>query len=255
MGFGYRKMSKNVATGEYAQRDRQFQIIYQLIFAMSIGTPILSIDCKKKELIGNLYRAGKCYTKGQTEVFDHDYSHLGEGKVIPHGIYDMLLNKGYMTLGNSHETADFICDNLLWWWETYGIHQYPDAKTIFILCDAGGGNGYRHYAFKKELLKLAQSIGKNFVICHYPPYASKWNPIEHRLFAHVHTAIKGAVFTDYQIIKTLIEKTITEQGLTVVARILDKEYQIGIKTQKHDIDWDRVKPNLQIPDLSYFICA
>lgn len=255
MDFKYRKMSKDLPTGQYEQRNLQFQIIWQIILATTYQTPIISIDCKKKELIGNLYRAGKCYTKGQTKVYDHDYSYLADGKVIPHGIYDIQRNEGYITIGNSHETADFICENILWWWDSFGIHQYPDSNTIVILCDAGGGNSYRHYAFKKELLDLCEMIGKKIIVCHYPPYASKWNVIEHRLFAHLHRAMQGVVFVDYQTVKTLIENTSTKTGLKVVARIVDKKYQIGIKTCKDEVNWKRIKMNTEIPKLSYTIAA
>lgn len=255
MGFKYRKLSKNQATGVCEDRNRQFQIIFELVLAMSLESPIISIDCKKKEEIGNLYRDGKCYMKGDLEVYDHDYSHLSTGKVVPHGIYDLQRNEGYVTIGTSHETAEFITDNLLWWWESYGIDQYPDAKNILIFCDAGGGNSYRHHAFKKKLLELARTIGKTLIICHYPPYASKWNPIEHRLFAQIHLAMQGVVFHDYLIIKTLIEKTTTNTGLKVVARIVEKEYEIGIKTLKSDIDFQRVSFNSIIPKFSYKISS
>ncbi|MGL4364665.1 MAG: ISAzo13 family transposase [Bacteroidales bacterium] len=255
MGFKYRKLSKNLATGSSPDRNQQFEIICKLMLLMSLDSPIISIDCKKKEQIGNLYRSGKCYMKGSVEVYDHDYSHLGEGKVIPHGIYDLFHNEGYITIGNSHETAEFIMDNLLWWWETYGIHHYPDAKNILILCDAGGGNGYRHHAFKKKMLELARLIGKDLIICHYPPYASKWNPIEHRLFAYVHKAMEGVVFSNYLIVKELIEKTTTSKGLMVFVRIVDKQYDIGIKTNKEEVDYDRIFYNSALPKLSYMIRA
>lgn len=253
MGFKYRKLSKNLATGTCPDRQQQFHIICQLILMMSLNSPIISIDCKKKEVIGNLYREGKCYMQGAVEVYDHDYSHLAAGKVIPHGIYDLLHDEAYITIGNSHETAEFIMDNLLWWWETHGIHHYPDAQNILILCDAGGGNSYRHHAFKKKMLELAHLIGKNLIICHYPPYASKWNPIEHRLFAHVHRAMQGVVFSNYLIIKELIEKTTTTTGLKVFVRIVDKQYDIGIKTDKSQVDSDRIFYNTALPKLSYQI--
>jgi hypothetical protein len=253
LGFGYRKLSKNVATGSCADRDLQFQIIFKLALLMCLKSPIVSIDCKKKEVLGNLYRAGKCYMQGEVKVYDHDYTHLAEGKVIPHGIYDLQRNEGYITIGTSHETAEFITDNLLWWWETYGIHQYPDAKSMLIFCDAGGGNSYRHHIFKKKLLELAETIGKKLIICHYPPYSSKWNPIEHRLFAHVHQAMQGVVFDSYQTVKMLIDKTSTTKGLTVVSRIVDKAYPIGEKVHETEVDYSRINFNQTIPKLSYEI--
>jgi len=254
-GFGYRKLNKNIATGHYAQREEQFQIIFKLVALMSIESPVLSIDCKKKERLGNLYRSGKVYCTTALQVFDHDYHHLSQGTVIPHGIYDLQMNEGYISIGSSHETAEFIIDNLLWWWDNYGIHYYPDAKSILILCDAGGANSYRHHAFKKQMLILAKKIGIDFIICHYPPYASKWNPIEHRLFCHVQKAIDGVIFSDYKIVKELISKTKTESGLKVFVRLNLKQYPIGIKTHKSDIDFKRINFNPDIPKLSYRIAA
>lgn len=255
MGFRYRKLSKSLPTGAYAARGQQFQIIFDLITAMSLNSPIVSIDCKKKERLGNLYREGKCFTQGQVKVYDHDYEHLATGKVIPHGIYDLQRNEGYISIGTSHETAAFVAGNLLWWWDNFGIHNYPDASTILVLCDAGGANSYRHHAFKKEMLALAKTIGKDLIICHYPPYSSKWNPIEHRLFAHVHRAMQGVVFSDYAIVKELIEKTRTEKGLKVHVRILEKYFDVGTKTQKNQIENTRIQYNPQIPALSYRIAA
>ncbi len=254
-GFKFRKLSKNLATGEYAQRDTQFTIIFHLVTIMSLNTPVISMDCKKKERLGNLYRSGKLYATGAIRVFDHDYHHLGKGVVIPHGIFDIQRNEGYITIGNSHETASFITNSILWWWDNYGMHNYPDAKSILILCDAGGGNSYRHHAFKKQMLILAEKTGIDFIICHYPPYASKWNPIEHRLFAHVQRAIDGVVFTDYNIVKELISKTKTTTGLKVFVRLHMKEYPTGIKTDKSEVDFSRIQFNDKIPKLSYRIIA
>ena len=211
-------------------------------------TPVLSIDCKKKERLGTIYQDGKSYCQAPQESYDHDYSHLGNGKVVPHGIYDLQQNKGFITVGNSSETAAFIVDNLRWWWLNYGIHSYPDAKNILILCDSGGGNSYRHHAFKKELQAFAKEIGLDIIVAHYPPYASKWNPIEHRLFCHVHQAMSGEMFSDYEYVKKLIEKTSTLQGLCVIVRINLKEYLIGIKTDKKNylvilLNLEKVKNN------------
>lgn len=255
LGFKYRKLSKTIATGTYEDRDLQFQNIFRLVTLMSIDSPVISIDCKKKERIGNLYRPGKCYATSLINVYDHDYRHLSKGKIIPHGIYDLARNQGFISIGNSHETADFIKDNLLWWWDNFGIHHYPKAKSILIFCDAGGGNSYRHHAFKKQMLLLAKEIGVDIIICHYPPYASKWNPIEHRLFAHVHHAIQGVVFSDYNLVKELMSKTKTSTGLSVVVRLNLKEYPIGIKTDKSEVDFKRIQFNQTVPKLSYRLTA
>jgi Rhodopirellula transposase DDE domain len=255
LGYKYRKISKTLATGNYKNRDTQFQIIFNLVLIMSLKSPILSIDCKKKELLGTLYREGKSYCQTPHQAYDHDYSHLGKGKIIPHGIFDLQKNIGFVSIGNSSETATFIVDNLRWWWDNYGINDYPDARNILILCDAGGGNSYRHHAFKKELQTFTKEIGVDIIVAHYPPYASKWNPIEHRLFCHVHQAMSGQMFNDYQFVKTLIEKTSTKQGLKVIVRIHLKEYQIGIKTNKNEIDEKRIQRHPTIPELNYRIAA
>lgn len=253
LGYKSRKMSKQLATGSYAQRDAQFTIIFNLVAIMSLESPIISIDCKKKERLGNLYRDGNCYATAAQEVYDHDYEHLAEGKVIPHGIYDLQANIGYVSIGASHETAEFIIDNLTWWWFEYGIHKYPDAQNILLLCDAGGGNSYRHHVFKQELLRLATKIGLSIIVTHYPPYASKWNPIEHRLFCHVHAAMSGAVLSDYNIVKQLIEKTYTQNGLKVIVRQNLKHYQKGIKGDKN-VQYDkRIMKHSTIPELNYRI--
>ena len=253
LGYGYRKQSKQLATGSSVHRDEQFKIICTLVLIMSLESPILSIDCKKKERLGNLYRNGKCFCTKAIKVFDHDYEHLSQGKVVPHGIYDLQANKGYISIGGSNETADFVLDNLLWWWWEYGIHQYPDAKNILLLCDAGGANSYRHFLFKHRLQKFAKETGISIIVCHYPPYCSKWNPIEHRLFSQVHKAMEGAVFSDYQTVQKLIEQTSTKTGLTVVVRLNLKEYQTGIKINKNEVDEKRIAFHSSIPELNYRI--
>lgn len=253
LGYRFRKQAKELSTGTYANRNLQFHIITTLVLSMSLHSPVISIDCKKKERLGNLYREGKCYTQAPIKVYDHDYEHLSEGKVIPHGIYDLQANEGYISLGNSSETADFITDNLLWWWTQYGIHRYPDARTILVLCDAGGGNSYRHHLFKDRLLALSGEIGLSFVIAHYPPYASKWNPIEHRLFCHVHQAMSGVVFSDYATIKKRIESTTTSTGLRVVVRLNLGVYEKGIKVDKAISQHQRIRYHPTLPTLNYLI--
>jgi len=196
-GYGYGKQSKQLASGSYALRDEQFGRICSLVLLMSVASPGLGIDCKKKERLGNLYREGKGDCTEAVKVYAHDYEHRSKGKVIPHGIYDLPANKGYISIGSSSETADCVVDNLLWWWFEYGIHLYADAKNILLRCDAGGANSYRHYAFKVKLMAFATETGLSVIVCHYPPYCSKCNPIEHRFFCQVHRAMEGVVFSAY----------------------------------------------------------
>lgn len=255
LGYRYRKISKNLATGSYANRNAQFEIIFNIVLIMSLESPVLSIDTKKKERLGTIYRDGKSYSQTEKQAYDHDYSYLGKGIVIPHGIFDLQRNIGFITIGSSSETAAFIVDNLRWWWFNHGINHYPSARNLLLLCDAGGGNSYRHHAFKKELQAFSKEIGVDIIVCHYPPYSSKWNPIEHRLFCHVHQAMSGQMFSDYEFVKTLIEKTSTDTGLRVVVRINLKIYHTGIKTDKSEIDDKRIQFHQHIPKLNYRINA
>jgi Rhodopirellula transposase DDE domain len=164
--------------------------------------------------------------QGEPEVFDHDYRFLATGKAIPHGIFDVKLNEGYISIGNSHETAAFVVDNIEWWWQEFGKMLYPNATYILILCDSGGANGHRHHLFKKCLQDLAKKIGKRTVIAHYPPYCSKYNPIERKLFARVHRTIEHTILTGLQQVKELVFKTSTEKGLSVKVRINDVFYPL-----------------------------
>lgn len=252
LGYRYRKPSKVISTGTYTQRDVQFKIIIGILAFMSISQhqPLVSTDCKKKRL-GNLSRGGQCLCTDSRRAMDHDYEHLSQGKVIPHGIYDLHSKTGYITVGVSSETAEFIFDNLMWWWAQYGIHRYPDAESILILCDAGGANSCLHHIFKYWMIRFACQTGVCLVICHYPPYASKWNPIEYRLLAHVYRATSGVVFDSYQTEVDTIGKTSTDTGVKVVVRLNTKEYKTGLKMSKDRIDKTKIRAHPQIPDLNY----
>jgi hypothetical protein len=256
-GYRKRKPAKQKATGTSPDRSEQFRVISVLIalFMLMENNPIISIDTKKKEVLGELTRNEAVLTKGKkaVEVFDHDYPHLGVGKAIPHGIYDLKLNEGYVSLGNSHETAEFVVDNLEWWWETFGKFEYPKATRILILCDSGGANGHRHHLFKKLLQELARKIGKKLVICHYPPYCSKYNPIERRLFAQVHRTIKEVILTDLEQVQALMKKTATKTGLRVEVRINRKYYPLKQPSLAEEIDQKRLLRHPTMPKLSYTI--
>jgi hypothetical protein len=257
LGYRYRKPYKVLPTGVYAGRDEQFKIIFKLMALLHLAgeNPIVSIDCKKKERLGKLSRDGKCLCTGALKVFDHDYAHLSEGKVIPHGIYDLRAKTGYLSIGTSSETAEFVHDNLLWWWTEYGIHMYPDAQSIIIFCDAGGANSYRHHIFKYWMLKFAQETGVSLVICHYPPYASKWNPIEHRLFCHVHRATAGVIFDSYETVLDTMGNTSTQTGIKVIIRMNWKYYETGKKMDKKQVDYNRIRAHPKIPELNYRVVA
>jgi Rhodopirellula transposase DDE domain len=163
------------------------------------------------------------------EVFDHDFPTLAQGVVIPHGLYDVVQNIGYITLGTSHDTSEFAIDCIITWWKQYGCHAYPNATEILLLCDGGGSNSARTHLFKERLHYAAQVIGLPIRVAHYPPYTSKYNPIEHRLFPHVTRACRGVIFKSVDMVRALMERTTTRTGLHVHVTLLDKVYETGKK--------------------------
>ena len=160
-------------------------------------------------------------------TFDHDWPSLATGVAIPHGLYDLKRNHGFVTLGTSHDTSEFACDSLRWWWQTYGRHAYPAATSLLLLCDGGGSNRSNTYLFKLDLAKFAQETGLTVRVAHYPPYTSKYNPIEHRLFPHLTRACQGVILTSIELVQELMAKASTRTGLRVTVNILQKVYQTG----------------------------
>lgn len=209
--------------------------------------PVISIDTKKKELLGNFYRKGKLYTQKTIEVLDHDFPSYAEGKVVPHGIYDLHRNKAHINLGTRRDTTEFTCDSLAHWWKTKGKYAYPDAQKLLILCDGGGSNPSQSSLFREDLQALANQTELEIRIAHYPAYCSKHNPIEHRVFCHVTRACEGVVFDSIATVQQLIEKTHTQRGLEVTVDVLDKVYETGRKAAAHlksalKIAWDAILP-------------
>ena len=232
-GFKKRKARKMTSIGSNEHRDEQFKNITKLRAQYEAnGNPIISIDTKKKELLGNLYRNGTIYTTDIIPVFDHDFPHLADGIVIPYAIYDLKNNHAFVNIGTTCDTAAFVCDSLKQWWTQAGQYDYSNATSILVLADGGGSNSCRHYVFKEALQKLVNEIGIEIRMAHYPPYTSKWNPIEHLVFPHITKALQGVIFTSHKLVKELIENTKTKTGLVVEAYISDTVYQIGKKVAK-----------------------
>lgn len=251
-----RKYSKEQSIGTPENRNAQFEKIATLKTAfLEHNLPILSIDTKAKEPLGNFDRNERYFGKDKRKVNDHDFTSKASGIVIPHALYDVGDNKGYVTLGTSKDTSEFVCDNILWYWQNKLQWKYPDADTILILCDGGGSNSCSHYIVKQDFVKLARALNINILVAHYPAYCSKWNPIEHRLFCHLHRAYEGSIFHNIQIVKELTAQTSTKTGLKVDVRINSKEYKIG---RKYDYDFKQNIDNYiqfdeQIPKWNYLI--
>ncbi len=226
-----RKALKKKAMGpRHPDRDAQFENIARLEREyLGAGLPVISIDTKKKELIGEFYRAGVIDTQATIEVNDHDFSSMGSGAVIPHGIYDVGRNRGFVHLNTSHDTSEMACDSIAAWWEADGRSAYSGAEELLVLCDGGGSNSASRYIFKEELQELADRLGLEIRVAHYPPYCSKYNPIEHRLFPHVTRACRGVIFRALETVRYYMAKAGTATGLEVEVRILEKVYETGRK--------------------------
>jgi hypothetical protein len=249
-----RKAQKYLSLKECEVRDEQFGNIARLTREyLDSGEPMLSMDTKKRELIGNFFRPGVLLTTQTQLAFDHDFPKFAQGVVIPHGLYDERLKRGYLHLGTSHETSEFACFCILDWWQRFGQYVYAGAKSLLLKCDGGGSNNVNTYLFKADLQKVADETGLQIRVAHYPAYCSKYNPIEHRLFCHVSRACQGVIFTSVELVKELMEKTRTRTGLSVVVDIVRTVYQTGRKVA------DEVKKALNIirddslPKLNYRI--
>jgi hypothetical protein len=229
-GFGRRQSQKKKTFKQHPDRPAQFERITELKQQyLAAGWPVISIDTKKKELLGNFYRDGKLYTREAVAVLDHDFPSYSDGKIIPHGVYDLGRNKAHVTLGTSHDTTEFACDSVAHWWDAMGRHDHPQATQLLILCDGGGSNPAGSSLFQQDLQVLANRTGLALRVAHYPSYCSKYNPIEHRVFPHLTRACEGVVFDSVALVRQLMERTQTRTGLRVTVDILNRVYETGRK--------------------------
>ncbi len=244
-----RKALKKKTMGRrHPDRNAQFEKIGRLKKRyLKAGLPVISMDTKKKELLGNFARDGKIDTQATIETNDHDFASAGAGKVIPHGLYDVGKNQAFVNLNTSHDTSELACDSLAAWWDQQGRTDYPQAKKLLLLCDGGGSNSASMYLFKEDLQNLANRLGLEIRVAHYPPYCSKYNPIEHRLFPHVTRACRGVILQTLEKVRHYISKTETTTGLKVKVSILEKVYKTGRKyaagfKKNMKIAFDKVLP-------------
>lgn len=227
LGYRHRSFRKDIQMRDVEGRDAQFKNIAAIREqAAAAGLPIISIDTKKKELVGNFKRDGKVLCIGQPRSLDHDFATFSEAQIVPHGIYDVTTNTGYMTIGTSHDTSKFVCDNIERVWNNHLQKQYPDARTLVILCDGGGSNSSSHRIVKQDFMDLATELNMNLLVLHYPPYCSKYNPIEHRLFSQITRSWSGAPLLSVENAAERARATTTITGLTVHVDINDKTYDI-----------------------------
>lgn len=247
--FRRRKPQKKRTMKQHADRNVQFENIARLKQQyLEAGKPVLSMDMKKKEELGNFYRDGVTDAVEPTIVNDHDFPSYGDGKLIPHGIYDLQKNEISLHLNTSRDTSELACDSLELWWNEQGQSDYPGEDEVLILCDGGGSNSARSYLFKEDLESLADRLKLKIRIAHFPPYCSKYNPIEHRAFPHVTRACQGVPLETVEVAKLYMEKTETTKGLSVAVRIMDKVYKTGRKYASDfkanmTVQFDKLLPN------------
>lgn len=230
LGVTQRKIAKTLAGGQSPLRDTQFERIFDLqIEYFEADNPVFSIDSKAKEHLGQLYRAGRVRTQEPFRAYDHDFPSWAEGVIIPHGIYDLGLNRGHINIGLSHDTSEFACESFRRYWNRIGQRNYPDATSILWLCDCGGSNSATQYLFKQDLQQLVNDLGIEIRVAHYPSYCSKYNPIERRLFPHVGRACQGKLFDTLPNVVRWMRNASTTTGLTTTVSVIRNVYKTGRK--------------------------
>lgn len=219
-------------------RDQQFGWLNHQRHEFSLsGLPIISVDTKKKELVGQFKNNGRVWSRSPILVQDHDFRSQAQGMAIPYGIYDLHANRGMVVVGTSHDTSAFAVEAICHWWRREGCRRYPNAPELLILADSGGSNGARCRAWKLALQeKLVDRYQLGVTVCHYPSGASKWNPVEHRLFSEISKHWSGQPLTDYQTIVRLIGGTRTQTGLVVNCALSTKHYPTHIRVSNHQMD-------------------
>lgn len=250
LGYSKQKNQKMEQIGKpHPDRDAQFRHINETGKRyLSDGAPFLSVDCKKKENVGNFQNGGQEYRHAgdARRVLDHDFPIAELGKVAPYGIYTVNDNTGFINLGVSHDTAEFAVESIRQWWYAIGCHTFPDARKIYITADGGGSNGSRNKLWKLQLANLAAETGLEIEVSHFPPGTSKWNKIEHRLFCFISKNWSGKPLIDIETIVSLIGSTSTKSGLKVVCDVDKRIYSTGIKVddeQFDNIDIEFLGPN------------
>ena len=261
MGFSLRVNQKKIALGskkksqDQENRNHQFMYISELrkSFAQK-GYPNISVDTKKKELIGNFKNPGSAYGRESRPVNDHDFASYSEGKGIPYGVYDTQANQGTVFIGITFDTAEFAVESVEKWWRKEGLRRYPQCKSILILADGGGSNGSRSRSWKLGIQeKLSDRHDLKVTVAHYPPGTSKWNPIEHRLFAEISKNWAGIPLANYETMLKYIRSTKTKTGLKIKAHLVRKKYKKGKKVSDEQMSQIQIDKHDTLPDWNYTI--
>lgn len=254
LGYSLQAMSKTKEGGNHAERNAQFEHIATMVLEyQSLDQPVVSIDAKKKELVGTYANKGREWQpKGQPEAANvYDFIDKELGKVTPYGVYDLSHNIGWVSVGIDHDTAEFAVETLRRWWREMGKALYPDAKRLLITADGGGSNGSRVRLWKIALQQLSQETGLEISVCHFPPGTSKWNKIEHRMFSFISINWRGRALATRQIIVNLIGETTTKSGLKIHAALDEGKYPIGRKVTDREMEELNLRRDTFQPNWNY----
>ena len=238
LGYSLQSTRKTREGGKHPDRDAQFQhIASQVALYQTAGDPVISVDTKKKELIGDFKNAGQEWQPHgkPEEVRVYDFIDLELGKVAPYGVYDLTANQGWVSVGIDHDTAEFAVESIRRWWREMGKPLYPKAQRLLITADCGGSNGYRVRLWRLQLQNLADELGMTIQVCHFPPGTSKWNKIEHRMFCHITQNWRGRPLLSRKVVVNLIGNTTTTVGLRIQAKLDENTYEAGIKVSDREL--------------------
>jgi hypothetical protein len=240
---------------QHPDRNRQFEHIgEQEAKHQAAGQPVISVDTKKKELVGNFKNPGRIWCQRPEEVDIHDFPSDAIGRAVPYGIYDQLYNHGTVYVGQSADTSAFAVDNIVQWCQTERLEYYPDTTELMIKADCGGSNSYRSRVWKRDLqVKVADRFGLTITVCHYPSGASKWNPIEHRLFSEISKTWAGCPLRSFDDVLHYIRETKTQTGLTVQAHLVTETYETGVKVPDKEMDALNIESHDVCPRWNYTI--
>ena len=257
LGYSKQANQKMLQVGKaHPDRNQQFEFINSKAARfLKQGLPVISVDTKKKENIGNFKNNGLEYRKkgDPRKVLDHDFLIPELGKIAPYGVYVLNNNTGFVNLGTDHDTAEFAAESILRWWSAVGKNTFPDATKIYINCDNGGSNGSRLHLWKYELQQFANITGLEVNVSHFPPGTSKWNKIEHRLFCYISKSWQGQPLIDIETVVQLVSNTTTSKGLKVICQVDNNKYALKRKVSDEDYDKIRLVPGKTLGDWNYII--
>jgi len=254
LGYSLQANIKSKESGSSEERDSQFRYINEQVKIFEKkNMPVISVDTKKKELVGNFKNSGrKWQKKGRVEIVNvYDFAYLAKGKAIPYGIYEVLKNNGFVNVGISHNTSEFAVESIRQWWRNIGKRNYKNAKELLICADSGGSNANRSVLWRFYLQRFANKTGLKITVCHFPPGTSKWNKIEHKMFSFISMNWKGKPLRNYEMILNLIEGTKTKKGLKIKAKMDKKIYELGNKISEKDMNRINIVNHKTNPQWNY----